>query len=68
EVDNQFVPMRNGFQLGLRFALAPRGNDPMSACRSGTDCSSTNDVAPELANRGGYDASVLVEWMFLFGN
>ncbi|MFT3695174.1 MAG: hypothetical protein QM831_18700 [Kofleriaceae bacterium] len=69
EVDNQIHPMRNGFQLGLRFALARRGDDPLTSCRSGSSqgCMGPTDVAPELANNGGVDASVLVEWMFLFG-
>jgi hypothetical protein len=64
ELDNQIAPMRNGWQLGLRFAVAPRGYDQPIACR-GDGCVmpvSTN------ANNGGYDGSVLVEWMFLFGN
>lgn len=67
EIDNQIHPMRNGFQLGVRFALARRANDLQASCRSTTECTSTADVAPELANHGGVDASVLIEWMFLFG-
>jgi hypothetical protein len=58
--------MRNGFQLGLRFAVAPRGSDPDSACRgSGTCMSPTPGI--DNGNHGGYDGSVLLEWMFLFG-
>lgn len=66
ELDNQINPMRNGFQLGLRFAIAPRGNDPLSNCRS--DSGSTCMDVSSNANRGGIDSSVLVEWMFLFGD
>ena len=66
EVDNQIYPMRNGFQLGLRLALAPRGTDAMSTCRSSTGCA-VPDSSAALANNGGIDSSVLVEWMFLFG-
>lgn len=62
ELDNQIHPMRNGFQLGLRVAVAPRGTDTASACRGG--CTTTSSES----NRGGYATSVLVEWMFLFGN
>jgi hypothetical protein len=67
ELDNQISPMRNGWQLGVRFAVAPRGYDQPVACRSGggTGCMSTT---PDLGNNGGYDGSVLIEWMFLFGN
>ena len=65
EVDNQITPMRNGFQLGLRFALAPRGTDPMSSCRSTIGCSVPDT---SVGNSGGIDSSVLLEWMFLFGD
>jgi hypothetical protein len=65
EIDNQIQPMRNGFQLGVRFAVAPRGTDPMSTCRSSGECTAT--PTSDLSNNGGLDASVLVEWMFLFG-
>ncbi|HEX7703247.1 MAG TPA: hypothetical protein VF403_21055 [Kofleriaceae bacterium] len=69
EVDNQITPMRNGFQLGLRFALAPRGSDPMSSCRSTTGCAvpDASGASSNLGNAGGVDSSVLLEWMFLFG-
>ncbi len=63
EVDNQIHPMRNGFQLGVRLAVAPKGSDPESACR-GSSCMPTSTET----NSGGYATSVLVEWMFLFGN
>ncbi|MEO8552987.1 MAG: hypothetical protein ABI678_23605, partial [Kofleriaceae bacterium] len=66
ELDNQIQPMRNGFQLGLRVAIAPRGYDPLSDCRTagGSSCA----AAADHGNHGGIDSSVLLEWMFLFGN
>jgi hypothetical protein len=67
EIDNQIQPMRNGFQLGLRFAIAPRGSDPDSACRGSGTCMSPVPVI-DNGNHGGYDGSVLLEWMFLFGS
>ena len=63
ELDNQIQPMRNGWQLGLRFAVAPRGYDQASACR-GSGCT----MSTTTGNNGGYDGSILVEWMFLFGS
>ncbi len=74
ELDNQIAPMRNGFQLGVRLAVAPRGYDPASACRSSGGCALGQPVAGgstgnagNTGNNGGYDASVLLEWMFFFG-
>jgi hypothetical protein len=64
ELDNQIHPMRNGFQLGVRFAVAPRGTDALASCR-GSGCMPT---ATDTTNQGGYATSVLIEWMFLFGN
>jgi len=66
ELDNQIYPMRNGFQLGLRFAVAPRGYDPLDDCRTagGSSCMAGADNG----NHGGIDSSVLLEWMFLFGD
>lgn len=64
ELDNQIRPMRNGFQLGVRVAVAPRGTDPLASCR-GSGCMPT---ATDATNQGGYATSVLIEWMFLFGN
>ena len=63
ELDNQIRPMRNGWQLGLRFAISPRGADlDVSDCRtSGGTCTMTT-------NNGGVDGSVLAEWAFLFGD
>ena len=63
ELDNQIFPMRNGWQLGLRFAVAPRGYDQQLACRG--NCPMPVSGVP--TNNGGYDGSLLVEWMFLFG-
>ncbi len=64
ELDNQIEPMRNGWQMGVRFAVIPRGNDPESSCRSssGAECSTAM-----VTNTGGLATSVLVEWTFLFG-
>ena len=67
EIDNQIHPMRNGFQLGLRFAIAPRGSDPESTCRSSGTCTMPVGTV-DNGNHGGYDGSVLLEWMFLFGS
>jgi hypothetical protein len=67
ELDNQVVPMRNGWQLGLRFAVAPRGVGEDTSCR-GTDCSMSYGTPSTAIDKGGYDDSVLVEWMFLFGS
>ena len=64
EIDNQIHPMRNGFQLGLRFAIAPRGSDLDSACRGSSGCDMS---LVDHGNHGGIDSSVLLEWMFLFG-
>jgi hypothetical protein len=66
EVDNQIYPMRNGWQLGLRLAVAPRGVGSATSCRGGTDCTSS-DMPTTAIDKGGYDDSVLLEWMFLFG-
>jgi hypothetical protein len=66
EIDNQIYPMRNGFQVGVRLAVAPRGSGAMSACR-GSGCVTPTSTTGDLGNHGGYDSSVLVEWMFLFG-
>jgi hypothetical protein len=66
ELDNMIHPMRNGFQFGLRLAIAPRGYDPLSDCRTagGASCTSATDNG----NHGGIDSSLLFEWMFLFGD
>jgi hypothetical protein len=66
ELDNRIVPHRDGWQLGVRFAVSPRGVGQGAACRSGGDCTMTG--GPTTAgDRGGYDESLLIEWMFLFG-
>lgn len=74
ELDNQAHPMRNGWQLGLRFAMSPRGYGTGAlACRAGggTDCMPTTsspwETPTTAADRGGYDKALLAEWMFLFG-
>jgi hypothetical protein len=65
ELDNQIWPMRNGWQLGLRLAVAPRGVGEGATCRTSGDCTMT--ASPTANDKGGYDKAVLVEWMFLFG-
>ena len=64
ELDNQIEPMRNGWQMGIRFAVVPRGTDPAGVCRTagGTDCAGVMTT-----NNGGLAGSVLLEWAFLFG-
>ncbi|HEY1813735.1 MAG TPA: hypothetical protein VGG74_15395 [Kofleriaceae bacterium] len=66
ELDNQIRPMRNGWQLGVRFAVSPRGVGNGMSCRSGSDCA-TFGAATTAIDKGGYDDSLLVEWTFLFG-
>ncbi len=67
EFDNQVWPMRNGWQIGLRFAVSPRGVGQDSTCRTSGECS-TSSTATTAIDKGGYDDSMLVEWMFLFGS
>ena len=57
ELDNLLVPRRNGWQLGLRFVIAPRDAQPGVACRGG--CTSVPGTP------GGLDHAVFVEWMFV---
>lgn len=63
---NQIWPMRNGWQLGVRFAISPRGVGQASTCRTSGECASS-DTPSTAIDKGGYDGSVLVEWMFVFG-
>ena len=67
ELDNQIHPMRNGWQLGLRLAVAPRGVGNDATCRTEGDCT-TSSTATTGIDKGGYDKALLVEWMFLFGS
>jgi hypothetical protein len=67
EVDNQIHPMRNGWQMGLRLAVAPRGVGSDTTCRTTGDCSTTSSAPSTAIDKGGYDKALLVEWMFLFG-
>ena len=68
ELDNQVWPMRNGGQLGLRFAVSPRGVGSDTACRTADGCVMTAAGSQTTAaDKGGYDDSILLEWMFLFG-
>lgn len=63
ELDNQVVPYRYGWQLGLRFAVSPRDQESiMASCRG--NCST---VGGGSSSGGGLDRALLVEWMFLFG-
>jgi hypothetical protein len=57
ELDNRYVR----WQLGLRFAAAPR-DDLMLACR-GTGC----PAGAQPGNTGQMDLAALIEWMFVFG-
>jgi len=68
EFDNQIWPMRNGWQIGVRFAMSPRGVGEGPACRAGDACvMSPTPVQTTAGDKGGYDSSLLLEWMFLFG-
>lgn len=58
ELDNRLVPERDGWQLGLRFAIAPADPIVMSTCRG--NC-------PVNVGGGGLEKSVLLEWMFVIG-
>ena len=61
ELDNQLVPYRYGWQLGLRFSVAPKDVEAMAVCRC--NC----PTAPSQSSGGGLDSALLFEWMFLFG-
>jgi hypothetical protein len=58
ELDNQLVPYRNGWQLGVRFAFAPADPVVMTTCRGG---------CPVSEQSGGMQKAVLLEWMFVVG-
>ena len=60
ELDNQLVPYHNGWQLGIRFAVAPADQTTMAVCRG------TCPGAP-ASSGGGLEKAVFVEWMFLLG-
>jgi len=60
ELDNQIAPYRYGWQLGLRFAMAP--NDPNSIACRGSTCSNN-----PMATTPSTERSVLVEWTFVVG-
>ena len=59
ELDNQLVPYHNGWQLGVRFAVAPADPTMTTACR-GTSCMTT-------MSGGGTQKAVLLEWMYVVG-
>ena len=58
ELDNQLVPNRNGWQIGLRFALAPADPVVSAVCRGS---------CPASARSGGTEKAVFVEWMYGIG-
>jgi hypothetical protein len=61
ELDNQLVPTRTGWQLGLRFTIAH--DDPAT----GVACRGTSPACMGPAY-SGLDYSVLVEWMYFLGH
>jgi hypothetical protein len=58
ELDNQLAPQRDGWQLGIRFAIAPADPIITSTCRGS---------CPVSAAGGGLEKAVLLEWMFVVG-
>jgi hypothetical protein len=62
EMDNRLGERRDGWQLALRFAVAPADQIASAACRA------TGGSCPTTMSGGGLDKSVYVEWMFLFGH
>jgi len=58
ELDNRIVPERDGWQLGIRFAIAPADPIVMTTCRGS---------CPVNVGGGGLEKAVLIEWMFLIG-
>jgi hypothetical protein len=62
ELENQLIPHRNGWQLGLRFAITHGAPTLGTACR-GSNCSSTTTVVDN-----GVATSVFFEWMYVLGN
>jgi hypothetical protein len=61
ELDNRVMPYRLGWQVALRFAVAPGITDAQIACR-GVGCPS------QMGPSGGTEKSVLLEWTFLVGH
>lgn len=61
EMDNQLYPHRNGWQFGVRFAMARGDQADAVACRT------TSGTCLQTSN-GGYEKALFVEWMFLLGN
>jgi hypothetical protein len=66
EMDNETHPHRNGWQIGLRFAVAHGDQLEEVACRtaSNTGCPTGN----RLAVTSGTERSFFIEWMYLIGN
>jgi len=61
EMDNRLGYRRDGWQLALRFAVAPADQLAAATCRSSGTC-------PTSMSGGGLEESLYVEWMFLFGH
>jgi hypothetical protein len=59
ELNNQVWPNRNGWQLGLRFAVAPSDPPLTAVCRGS---------CPTTTTSGGTEKALFVEWMFLVGD
>jgi len=66
EMDNETHPHRNGWQVGLRFAVAHGDHLEEVACRTAgsTGCPTGN----RLAVASGTERSFFIEWMYLIGN
>jgi hypothetical protein len=65
EFDNQIRPNRNGWQVGLRFAVSPAMttmNEPDSCRTVMGGCDSTQRTSSH-----GVEKALLLEWMFLIG-
>jgi hypothetical protein len=62
EMDNRLGYRRDGWQLALRFAVAPADQLVASTCRS------AGGTCPTSMSGGGLEESLYIEWMFLFGH
>lgn len=67
EMDNQVWPSRNGWQVGLRFAVSHGDSLEGVACRSTTGSGCMGGISPTSTN-SGIERAVFVEWMFLIGH
>ncbi len=68
ELDNQIVPKRYGWQLGVRLAFAPHDaiGDGCGGSKMCAIARVSGQPAPEVDR--AIDKSVLVEWSFLIGH